>query len=327
MRTASYSVEDFYNLEIKNQFLSKLVNEPTKKPYERVFKYSAVAESLYEKDLYDFSRDEIANILSDLNPTTPGIAKSNGRMISSYISWAIAKGFKKVNNNPLQTVDDEWLAKFVDTDKKIYFSKDEIEMVEDNCKNAQDAVVLRLLFENVQGKELAEIRNLKMSDVNKELRILTLTNLDGKDRKVEVSERCIKFIEWAYIQDVYFKKNGTTGKHGKYTGRAPKLSLVESEYVVKSAQTNREEGDDRRVEATALYRRLDSIGDIFGYEYLTSKNIFRSGIIYRAYKLWKEEKQEVNLAMCKKLAAEFGIKNPYEMKEYVNMDIINSLYE
>jgi hypothetical protein len=78
-----------YNEEIKEQYLLQYDNEQTQKTIRNVFQNTALIEEILDKDLYEFSLEELGKAISNTNPASKNVARSNGRFISSYISWSI----------------------------------------------------------------------------------------------------------------------------------------------------------------------------------------------------------------------------------------------
>jgi hypothetical protein len=314
----------FFNDNRKQEFLNMYPGS-TQHVYKRIFAKSAETESKFNKDLFDFELELIDDILYDLNPLTPTISQTNGRIISAYINWAIDKGYKKGSINILASVTPEYFTKFVDKTKKIYFSYDEIMDAERFCENAQDAVVIRLLFESVNGKESWEIRNLRNEDgmIDWDNNRLTLEDKDGSTRTIEVSERCMYLIEEALGESTYLKRNGMMEERENVREFN---DLMDNNYVVRNSIT-KSTNTNGAVNEWVVYRRVTLIGELYGIPYFTTKNIVRSGMIYMAYKiLLDNNKRDMSKEDYVEIAQRYKVKNWYTLKEYVNLDIIESLY-
>jgi integrase len=313
---------ELYNADIKELFLNMYENEDSKSTYKRIFIKSADTERVLGKDLAEFSKSEIEDFLSDLAPLTSAISRSNGRIVTSYISWCIDAGYKKVVMNPLKLVDSEWFDKFVDKSVKLYFTEKEITEIERFCENAQDAVIIRLYFEGVAGKDSCEIRNLNKFDVDFKNNILHLRNEKGMlARSIEVSDRTIKLIEEALSEKTYTKRNGqmeVTENIKEFT------TLVENDYVLRNSVT-KTDNYSGAVQSSVVYRRLKVISETLGIPYFTGKNILRSGILHRAKGMFHNRKFDYE--KFRPLAERFNIKNIYSVKDYCNIETIESLYE
>lgn len=313
-------VEEFFNNEIKQKFLSQFP-ETTQVTYGRIFTKSSVMEKNLNKDIYDFNYKELFNFLNTLNPLTNASSRSNGRIVSSYIYWAVSQGLKKNGINPFATTKQEWFDQFVDKTVRIMISESEMMQVEDFCYNAQDAVIFRLIFEGVQGKECRELSNLKWSDVDRDTNILTLFDGDNK-RELHVSNRCIRMIEEAFKQTQYLKRNGDmddpNGNLRDYT------DLVQNNYILRSSVT-RTHAFAEGVNKHTIYRRISGIKEAFGFPHLTVKNIARSGMLKMGKDLL-EEYGELNKDLYERIAKKFGVNNYWYVSEFVNEDTIKEVY-
>jgi integrase len=215
------------------------------------------------------------------------------------------KGYRTVpsNINPLETVkhDKEFIQKFTDKNVVIYISKDELDRLtdpKDGCVNAQDGVLFSLLFD---GLSVHEICNLKKSDVDFKNRVLHLTDDKGNKRDLKVPEwsDSMELIERAIDEEKYYKKNQEAvilSNQSEFT------LLVDNEYVIRVGAT-KNKNPQGAVQPSVIYRRLSTIAspEIWDNVYLTSKNIQRSGMIYRAWLLYRESKslgKEELTAIC-----------------------------
>lgn len=308
-----------YNEQIKEHFLS-LYPETTRQGYRRIFITSSRTEELLGKDLYDFNIYEIEDVLYDLSPTTFASSQVNGRIITAYIRWAIEEGLRKNNINPLWIVDPQYFTKFVDRSLNLYVSEKTLRSIEDQCMNAQDYAILRLLFEGVGGTELSELRNLKREDIDSKNLQLTLTDKDGSKRILKVSPRAISFVEKAAGETIYHKNNGEPIEYERIRSYT---YLVNNEYVFRTSLTRT--NHYKAADAHLFYRRIDKIKDLFGKPFFTSKNIQKSGMIYMAKELVKKDGDLLRDHYLK-IAKRFKVNNWYSLQEYVNMDNIKKLY-
>lgn len=317
-----------YNEEVKNEFLSMYDGIDTRKTYRRIFEKSYHLENKLKKDLCNFDKDEIEDVLYDLNPLTKTSSETNGRIITSYITWCIERKYADTTVNILKSVDSSWFEKFVDKNKKLYFSEEEIRAIENKCENLQDAVIIRMLFCGINGKESIEIRMLNRNDVNGNT--LTLRNKDWEEiRKVEVDDRTIKMIQGAFIETKYVKRNGMMKENIHVRDFN---DLVDNNFIVRNSMLGKiVKSEVDPVVPSVIYRRVSVIGEVLDIPFFTTKNIFRSGVIHMGYKILKEkhEKGIVTILTTEdyiKIAEQFNIKNHYTIKEYCNIENIEELY-
>ena len=310
-----------YNEEIKQRFLNTL-HENTRMSYIRVLLAAKRTEEQLEKDLYDFNLNEIEYVLYDLAPTTATSSEVNGRIITSYISWAIEQGLRSNNINPLKLVSSDYFKKFVDPSIVTFLSEKELIQIEEGCVNAQDAAIFRLLFEGVGGKNYSELRNLKRQDIDVDNRIMKLTDEDGETRELQVEQRTIDLVLKADKEEVYYKKNGevddVSGRIRQYT------DLVKNEYVFRPSIT-KVNNPSMPIEGSVIYRRVSSIRDFFDIPYLTPKNVAKSGMLKMAkdfVELEGELKRHHYIAIAKR----FKVNNWYSIKKYITVENINRVY-
>lgn len=312
-----------YNPEIKKRFLEKYPYDA----YERIFLRSYVFEEALGKDLYDFNIDDIKRVLYELDPITLGSSRTNGRIITSYIDWAIKEGYRKNNINPLKTVQSEWFNQFVNKKRKLFITDQELEEIEVHCINAQDAVIVRALFE---GLTTSELLNLKKTDVDYENGILKLKDDKKGERTLKVSEQCLKLIRQASEEIQYYKNNGqiSEGTRREWT------ELVDNEYVLRPSITRTKKMG--RADEFLIYRRLDTIKKTLGFPYLTSKNISNSGKLKMARDLYLKE-GALGREQLIKIAERFNVSkviiNGYEsynltiLKDFITLENLKMYYD
>lgn len=330
-------IKELYNEYTKNEFLETLpVN--TAHSFRRIFYYSYHLEDEISKDLYNFNIEQIEDVLTSLAPSTFNAAHTYARQITSYIDWAISRKLRpKERVNPLKMIHSpEEFRKFVDPNLQLYMSEEDLGAIEDDLKNPQDAVILRLLFEGCAGKAHSQIRHLREEDVNFDNNILHLMKDEGREfdkeeLKLMTPEKTLRLIREAIKQKEYYPKNGNA-KEGFRAGN--ERALIDSNYVVKSINTNRDKDDLSAVAASVINSRVrvikemlfDLSEDIPAIQRITPKNIFRSGAIYYA-KTLLDERGKFELEEERMVAERFKIGQLQQMRGYVNIDMIKKLYK
>jgi integrase len=273
---------ELFNNEIKQEFLQEGYKETTQKTISRVFKVSNLMEKDLNKDLFLFSREEIRNFLFTLRPSKVSASKQNGNLVGSYITWAIEKGYKK-GLNPLDSVAKEWYEQFVDKGDQQYFTETELNEIIDGCQNAQDAIIPQLIMDGVLGEASEELLNLRKNDIDFERNILILRDdINKTERKIPVSERCIRLCRQALGETEYEKSNGEASPDTKSLS----TKLVDNEYVIKSSLTNTKNLE--KAEKNIVHRRLNVLAVFYSKPNLTPKNIQYSGMLLMAKNLYLE---------------------------------------
>jgi site-specific recombinase XerD len=314
---------NWFNREVKQRFLATYP-EGTAQSYKRIFDHSSEMEHEYDKDLANFDIHEIREFLESLEPSTAESARTSGRIVSAYLNWALENGVRTISPyNPLANVSKEWFDEFVVYEQhKLFLTDKRLMRVEDTCANAQDAVIIRLLWEGVNGKAVAELCNLRKQDVDWERRVLHLTDQDGSKRELEVSETCIEYIKDALKQKYYVKKNGFV--EDLPANISKETELADNDYIIRNSITHTDKIDEP-VDKFTIYRRIEVLKETNGFDKLTVKNIQRSGMIYYA-KTLLQKRGKLGMDELKIIANRFKINNVYKMQEYVNVDIIERLY-
>ncbi|MFS1513068.1 hypothetical protein VQL36_11615 [Chengkuizengella sp. SCS-71B] len=312
-----------YNCEIKSKFLTKL-SDKSQYIYLRVFEISAEVEVARDTDLFDLGLDDIEIILYSLRPLTTDASHVNGRIVTSYINWSLQHGYSKGNKNELSEKKVKWFDQFVyDKNLQLYFNDSTIRKIEDDCLNYQDMVIVRLLFEGVQGKSLSEIRNIQKGNMDFNTNTVQLKDENGNERTVKLSDRAISIIERAFQQETYIKKNGQMEEDDHMSD---KTKLVENDYLIRSSLT-KTTSYEKEVEKMVVYRRIQTIAKTLGIECLTAKNIVRSGMIYEG-KLILEKKGILEKEDYQKICDKFAMpkQNWYPLKKFINEKTIAELY-
>jgi integrase len=323
-----------FNAEVKNDYLEEMIgeghiSEETAKSYARIFNVTYTCELELEKDLNEFTLEEMEKILYGFNANNRNTIESYGRIISSYLNWSVNKGL--IKKSVLADFRPESFEKYI-TDAEKYFTNRQLRRYEDRCENFQDAVIIRLLFMGVGGKQMSEIRNLKKSDIDRTNKRLKLTNtlkadkqglpIKSTERWIEVDDRTIELIDGAIRQKEYVKKNGDL-KQTEHNNVRPFTDLVNNEYVVRASITKTENWNVP-VDKFVIYRRIQTIAESLGLDSLTAKFIQRSGMIYHANELIQDG--VLSLDDMKIVADRFNMKSYHNLKGFLTVDNIRKTY-
>lgn len=322
-----------YNPELKYRFLSEMIaresiSEKTAKSYERVLGITSLSEEVLQKDLHDFSLNEIEKILIGFKSKNKNALESYARIMTSYLNWSVASGLS--SDNPLTQLRPSDFFNYL-TDEESYISTKGLRKYEDKCANAQDSVIIRLLFEGVGGTQMTEIRNLQRSDVdvvNNRLRLVNTLEfgdnglpLKFTERYIHVEQRTINFIADALKQKTYVKRNGDM-EH--YNNIRPYTDLVMNDYVLRTSIT-RTDNWSYPVDRHVVYRRLKAIADSLGVV-LTSKYIQRSGMMFYASKLIDKESEKISINDLKMIGSRFNYKSIHNLKGFITIENIKETY-
>lgn len=333
---------DLFNANDKVKFFEEMVNSgalslETVPSYYRLFKDKndykiRYYEEKFGKDINLFTFEEMENVLKGFQAKNRNTVESYARIISSYLNWSVRTG-RGIGYNVLADLKPNDFKKYLVAEES-YFTYEELLDYEEACKNSQDAVILRLLFNGFGGKEMSEIRNLKMTDVDKERKTLYLVETlkadeDGNilefiDRTKPIDDYTFELIKEAYGETTYMKKNGDaeTGARGEVR---PYTDLVQNSYVLRPSLTKTENGE-KPMAKFVIHRRLNMLKKHFGIPQLTAKFIQRSGMLYYAKDLVDYESEEVSINVLKMVASQFKTGSYHNLKGIVTMENIKRTY-
>lgn len=327
-----YDNDGFYNEYQKNRYLNNLSDESKSYP-TRIFYRSKNIEEQFGIDLYDFNLFQIEKLLYYLAPSTLGASRSNFYAVKNYIDWSIEEDLRENNINPLNVFSEsQYYKKFIDEARNPLYTKDEIERMCNVCNNAQDEVVIRLIFEGVlgdSGKE--ELLNLQKKDV-KDNNYLEVRGKSGS-RMIRVSNECINSVKKALSETYYLKKNG----YAKETLRSKiEVDLVKNNFVLKNVATRNK--TDGRADPALVSRRVKAVQSYNNdwVKVLTPSIIRKSGMLYMASELYKKY-GKLEREQYDEISKQFGIKmvnnNGYMVynyfrhkEEFLNIDTIKKYY-
>lgn len=335
MQVTNETNNSLFNTNDKREFIedmirSKAITEETSKSYLRIFGLTSTYEEILEKDLNMFSIDELEKILFGFKANNRNTIESYARIISSYLNWSVQQGI--INANPLAELKPDDFSNYL-TNEETYITERQLRRYEDRCENYQDGVILRLLFIGVGGKQMSEIRNLKRTDIdrkNKRIRLVNTLQSDKHGNPIKFTERWIDvddehvfdLIDGAIRVKTYLKRNGEVAE-GNESRSIGKLELVDNEYVVRSSVT-KTENFDNPVDKFVIYRRIQTLSEVFGIEELTSKLIQRSGMIKLGKDLMKNG--DLSLNDMKIVADRFNIKSYHNLKGFLTIENILKTY-
>jgi integrase len=280
--------DKLYSEDIKNEFINtRNVSSDSRKRYESNLRTIGEFEYLWEKDLYNFSIDEIQLFLSQKGGTSAAI-NSWGSLIATYLKWAKGKGYSDVNEQLLERMNKEFYDSFA---TPFFFTDKDIEdLVKNHCNNLEDKIIILLLFE---GLSTEEICLLKYSDIQSR----------------NFSEQLIELINKFKDETEFESTHGTRQYLSNQQG-----------YIIKKVNTNpnEEENSTEGKIYTSLNRIVKGSRNKLKGK-LTPKTLNRSGILYYAMLLYKEEGKLGNEQYDK-------IFKRFNIKKVLNSGILTTPY-
>ncbi|PAD25227.1 hypothetical protein CHH62_13125 [Niallia circulans] len=295
-----------YNQEFKEEFLDyKGYSEDTKRVTRVLFGKIAKIEREKNQDIYEFDKPSLELVLKELKASTIRSLQSSISTIDQYINYAIDKNkINKVKSNVASFYGKkEVIAKFLDksAEENMILPKAEIDDLSGYAENAQDGVILNLLFDGVSHKrKFIELRNICIQDVDQESLVINVPQLkDGEtgellsSRTVPISKETLRMINAAMKEKKYASVNGKTSR--SYT-------IAESNYILRGLRNN------HQIKWENVSQRIIRIADLEGYPYLNATNIAYSGQVHYVRELMENQGQTIDEA-CRNIMKRFNIRD------------------
>lgn len=297
-----------YNPEAVEQFLTENYPNPkTALTYRRVLeKLSNLGEFVYNKNLYDFSYNEMDMTLASCGAKTLRSAIVIRTVANKYVEWARQNNLSRsyIDFSKFMTKEDA-LKSVNKIAQNIQYIRnpEELRRICDFCINPQDAIIFVLLYIGIKGEGNSELLELKVNNCKLDLingKTCITIERKGKICNFELNEWQTDLLNDALRQDVYYSNNGET------TSRNAARDIAITEYVLRSTKNARSKGD--QLSNIILNSKIKKIANKFderNTSYLNPKNIHISGMFYT---IWEDtHKLEVDTKTIKEYAERWGI--------------------
>ena len=243
------------------------------------------------ENILSYNENEFRELLNYFKPTSlvelSNLVYRIGKVIRIYsdengLEW---------NNSVLINIDKEtlWLSLKEENDFKRYFNENKYnsiieELNKDVLFDGNDLYYKTLfmaIYEGMYNKNLTELKNLRVSDIDNVQNIVTLKDDNGNVRQLEISDELKKNLIKLSSVNVWYKIQGRSHTPiGRYIGGEYNDSIF------KILTYNNK--DKSKSYKEFYYRRLKTLCEEFlGYN-TTPMQIFISGIMNRVYKQMKE---------------------------------------
>lgn len=242
-------------------------------------------------DIMNYNEDKFKELINYFKPTSLVELSNLIYRISKIIRIYSDKNNLGWNNDVLINIDKEtlWFVLKEENDFKRYFNEIKYNSIiehlnKDVLFDGNDLYYKTLfmaIYEGAYNKNLTELKNLRLSDLDVKKNIVTLRDDNGNIRQLEISDDLKKnLIELSNI-NVWYKIQGRSHTPvGRYIGGEC------SDSIFKVLAYNNK--DKAKSYKEFYYRRLKTLCEEFlGYN-TTPMQIFVSGIMNRVYKQMKE---------------------------------------
>ena len=264
------------NVEFKARFLEdveKNFNIRVKEQYEVLFgdKQIGFTEGLLNKDVYDFTRDEILLAYKNLEASKMSSLTSSHSLLNKYILYSFDKKISKLPAPSTINITREDLKPLISKRKLYnrYMTTKEMNKVIINLNNDQDRAMLMLIFfKSILGKNYEDLIGLKKEDFSYAEGYL---NVNGVRYNLSDIEKEVLFD--AISESNYI--NYTLHRHRE-------TPLIISDYIFRNVAVRKTKTFDYDpMTPIAIRGRLKKIVHAVDKPEWSGKTIFASGIVNR----------------------------------------------
>lgn len=279
-----YKDEDeslYFNFDFKTKFANAKYKEDTKKVVMSLFRKSSVYENEYSKDLYDFNTDELKVFLKSLKARSLRSIQNSISTIEQYIDYAIKNERTEFKVNNAELFNSKDVTKQLLNTKAIeefYMDKEEVYTIARKASNAQDGVIVALLFEGLNNRkkgnqEYSELVNIKPEHVdfdNTSIKIVDEENGEVERTIDNISDEALSIISKAIDEKIYYSAKGENVR---------KYKLSYSEYILKGLRGS------GKINWRNINQRILRMSELFELEYFNATSIMYSGQLHYAKQL------------------------------------------
>jgi len=245
------------------------------------------------KSIYNMHRDELNGMIAmQFNNPSVGAVTKNVSIIRTYIDFCINKNVVTHRENRLATFTVEDAKNLVNQQVllKKFITREQLKEYQRIIFNEQDKLILELPYIGGRGRTCdgctsEEIINLRMSDVDEENKMITLTQNDRKTRELEVETSTIELIKDAYNQKIYVENNGEMSNNLRLSKpREIVINRVE-DYILRIPSKDK----FLKFTSNLITSRMSRMQKYLDSPYLTITTLYQSGMIQSAMDIYKEK--------------------------------------
>lgn len=279
MSENTLAYEKLYNSERKREFINQYeCSESRLTIYWQLLKV-APFETELNKDISEMTGEEIKLMLLGVGCSTITSAINHINTYKRYADFM-------TTTSPFYQFESysELASQVIDKDKNMRYSREELMFMIEELNNDTDKALLLALFEGIKGKSYSEILTLKESNLSvkqdengDDIYIANVYDEGTKNyREVIISRDLHKLLILANKQEAYKTNNDE---------ELIETPFNESEFIFKKAKKGKQGGVlDRHF----INRKFVFFKEFFDNDYLRAEDIIQSGMMYLAYKLYKE---------------------------------------
>ena len=262
-----------YNTEQKERYFAFRTSESsyTKEALAVVFNKTSDFEKEHDKDVCNFSLEEIIDMYKRMNIVSIDRLKSYHTLLNYYTTWCLNERLINDNQNHFSEIPgvilNDYTNKFALNSKII--TREQLLQIINQVTNPRDQFTMIALFEIGKSKDFQELINARFSDISGNF--ITLSS----GRKAKVSD---EFVKYAHESDTTMEYWGPTGR---------KYELVDDGKIIKKYKNTFAEDDFN--EGRRIYYALKRVVDLLGLsKWITPNALVESGKIHMIKELAKQ---------------------------------------
>jgi len=294
---------------IKQEYLSTKITTTAGTDIS-VLKAADEYESQIGKPVYNMTYGELREMLTmQYKNSTVGVIRKNISVLKSYVDFCLEKNIVLHGENRLISVAND-AETFINQHarKNRFVDREKMREYQNILANDQDKLILYLPYIGVGGKGLEEMLNLRLRNIDRANKMLTLTTNEGRHRRLEVDTFTIELIMTVYHQEAYLENNGEPTADTRLSKmKESKINFVE-DYVLRIPGQKRYDQFTYALLNSRMYRYQKW----FGNRYINYKAIRNSGMIQMAMDI-VEKKGEITkedyIDICDRF--NFGVGDKY----------------
>lgn len=200
----------------------------SKRSYWRILKKAHKTEEVKGKDLFDFDKQEIIQLVKYLPTKSITTKRQLYNVIVKYMEWACEKGYN-YGGNPCDTIDTKELF----TVNELAFKEQYIEisdfikfMYDLDCSDVDRAMLTLLRY----GVSIEDVGNVTWEDINADEKILRIHH-ENKELELPIDDEFLMMMKKS--KDCHYRPY-TREKSNSEMKKEPKMvSYLNSKYILK----------------------------------------------------------------------------------------------
>lgn len=311
-----------YQASNKEKFIKQY--ESSRKHWQWFFAMTFTFEQGYGKDLFDFDKYEVLEMLSQKSLMEVSVRGYLG-WIRLYENWAIENNLKRINRSAVGQITDEDIRKISKKDKEILkvdtvynlVGKTNTNESLESLLNPSDRLMIYLSFLGVTSYGIDVLLLLKKQHVDFDNKKILLSNIDESYNDIAIDDFGLDLIKKTTNSDNYYRYLTYSPQAKNNIGF---YKLVNSDYIFRRSEVGSKGDTDGQISKQTMFSRIKTISEYMGVD-LSFKGLEKAGSVYVAktlldagYKLKPSDE-----TLKKVLLDRFGVntKDKHRVYQYV----------